>query len=104
MSQPDFIEQFVQTFEKESATEKWEALRDTMHRTALATFGKRSTKSHYWFKGKPTVMTTVIDAKRATLVEYKHAPSEKKTTDSQDCQEQGSALAKSLQRSFDPTA
>ena len=52
MSQPDLTEQFAQTFEKESgslqpgdpATEKWEALRDTMYRTALATFGKRSSK------------------------------------------------------------
>ena len=50
MSQPDVMEQFAQTFEKElgslqpgdSATEKLEALHDTMYRTALATFGKRS--------------------------------------------------------------
>ena len=40
MSQPDLMEQFAQTFEKEfeslqpgdSATEKWEALRNTMYR------------------------------------------------------------------------
>ena len=44
MSQPDLMEQFAQTFEKEfdalqpsdSATEKWEALPDTMYCTALA--------------------------------------------------------------------
>ena len=29
---------------KVSATEKWEILRDTMHRTALATFGKKDLK------------------------------------------------------------
>ena len=65
MSQPDLMEQFAQTFEKElgslqpgdSATEKWEALRDTMYGTALATFGKRSSKSHDWFEAKSTVMT-----------------------------------------------
>ena len=54
MSQSDLTEQFPQAFGKElgslqpgdSALQKWEALRDTMHRTALATFGKRSSKSH----------------------------------------------------------
>ena len=60
MSQPDLTEQFTQTFEKEfgclqpgdSATQKWEGLRDTMYHTALATFGKRSSKSHDWFEAK----------------------------------------------------
>ena len=41
----------------------WEALCDTMYRTALATFGKRSSKSHDWFEAKSTVMTPVIEAK-----------------------------------------
>ena len=85
MSQPDLTEQFAQTFEKEfgslqpgdSATEKWEALRDTMYRTALATFGKRSSKSHDWFEARSTVMTPVIEAKRAALAEYKRTPSER---------------------------
>ena len=71
ISQPDLMEQFAQTFEKEfrslqpgdSTTEKWEALRDTMYHTALATFGKRSSKSHDWFEAKSTVMTPVIEAK-----------------------------------------
>ena len=71
MSQPDLTEQFAQAFENElgslqpgdSATEKWEALRDTMYRTALATFGKRSSESHDQFKAKSTVMTPVIEAK-----------------------------------------
>ena len=52
MSQPDLMEQFTQTTEKESgtsqpgysATEKREALHDTMYRTALATFEKKSSK------------------------------------------------------------
>ena len=53
MSQPDLMKQFAQMFEKElgslqpgdSATERWDALRDTMYHTAFATFGKRSSKS-----------------------------------------------------------
>ena len=85
MSQPDLTEQFTQTFEKEfgslqlgdSAVEKWATLRDTMYRTALATFGKWSSKSHDWFEAKSTVMTTVIEAKRADLAEYKRTPSER---------------------------
>ena len=56
MSQPNLTEQFAQAFKNEfgslqlgdSTTEKLEALRDTMYRTALAAFGKRSSKSHDW--------------------------------------------------------
>ena len=85
MSQPDLKVQFAQTFEKEfgslqpgdSATEEWEALRDTMYRTALANFGKRSSKSHDWFEAKSAMMTPVIEAKRAALAEYKRTPSER---------------------------
>ena len=85
ISQPDLMEQFSQTFEKEfgslqpcdSATKKWEALRDTMYGTALAAFGKWSSKSHDWFEAKSTVMTPVIEAKRAALAEYRRTPSER---------------------------
>ena len=48
-----------------------------MYCTALATFGKRSSNSHDWFEEKSTVMTPIIEAKRAALAEYKHAPSER---------------------------
>ena len=62
------MEQFSQTFEKDfgalqpgdSATERWEALYDTVYHTALATFGKKSSKSHDWFDAKSTVMTPII--------------------------------------------
>ena len=68
MSQPDIMELFAQTFEKkfsalqpgDSGTEKWEALRDTMYRTALVTFGKRSSKSHDWFQAKSAVMPSSL--------------------------------------------
>ena len=71
------MEQFAQIFEKElgcfqpgdSATEKWEALRDTMYGAALATFRKRYLKSHDWFEAKSAVTTLVIEAKRAALAE-----------------------------------
>ena len=45
-----------------------------MYHAALATFGKKSSKSHDWFKAKSTVMTFVIEAKRAALAEYKPYP------------------------------
>ncbi|CAE1309676.1 unnamed protein product [Acanthosepion pharaonis] len=52
MSQPDFVQQFVKRYENElatsrtghSATEKWATLWDTMHRTALVTFGRTTGK------------------------------------------------------------
>ena len=54
LSQPDLVEQFAGRLESElktsqtgdSATEKWATLQDTMHRTALATFGRKTLKSH----------------------------------------------------------
>ena len=69
------LNQFAQTFEKEvgsvqpgDTAKKWEAPRDTMYGTALATFGKRFSKSHDWFEAKSTVMTPA---------EYKRTPSER---------------------------
>ena len=85
MSQPNLMSQFAEAFEKEfdapqpkvSATEKWDILRDTMRRTALATFGKNTTKTHDWFDAKSSEMRPVIEAKRTALMEYKRSPSER---------------------------
>ena len=85
MLQPDLLEQFAKAFEREldishsgdSATEKWDTLRDTMHRTALTIFGKKTSDIHDWFEAKLTEMTPVIEAKRAALAEYKRSFSEK---------------------------
>ena len=62
-----------------SATEKWDTLRDNMHRTALTIFGKNTSKinTHDWFEAKSTEMTPVIEAKRAVLAEYKRSSSDK---------------------------
>ena len=48
-----------------------------MYGTALATFGKWSSKLHDLFEAKPTVMTPVIEAKGAALAEYKRTSSER---------------------------
>ena len=85
MSQPNLMSQFAEAFQREfgapqpkdSATEKWEILRDTMHRTALATFGKKSSRTHDWFDATSSEMTPVIEAKRTALIEYKRSPSER---------------------------
>ena len=85
MSQPNLMSHFAEAFEKEfgspqpkvPATEKWEILRDTMHRTALATFRKKTSKTHDWFDTKSSEMRLVIEAKRTALMEYKLSPSER---------------------------
>ena len=54
MNTPNLMSQFARAFEREFgapqpkdfATEKWEILRDSMHRTALATFGKETSQTH----------------------------------------------------------
>ena len=79
MSQPNLMSQFAEAFEtefgapqpKDSATEKWEILRDTMHGTALATFGEKNSKTHDWFDAKSTEVRPIIEAKRTALIVYK---------------------------------
>ena len=85
MAQPDLVEQFSEAFEKvlgpskpgNSATEKWQALRDSMHSTALATFGKRTSKTNDWFEAKWREMSPVIEAKRIAYGEYKRLSSDR---------------------------
>jgi len=85
MTQPDLMDQFAETFKKEydaletreSATERWHSLRDTIHSTALAVFGKKTSKSPDWFETKALEMNPVIDAKRIALAEYKRSPTER---------------------------
>ena len=86
MSTPDLVEEFAERFENElrasqtgdSATDEWATLHDTKHRTALATYGRKTSKSHdCGFSAKSADMTSVIEAKRAALAEYKRSPSER---------------------------
>ena len=82
MTQPDLMEQFTEAFEEEydasqsgdTATEKWETLQDTIHCITLAIFGKKTSKLHNWYEAKSSKMTPIIEAKCATLAEYKHLP------------------------------
>ncbi|KAL8557936.1 hypothetical protein ACOMHN_051427 [Nucella lapillus] len=60
MSQKELVEQFAVTFKieldvsqpGESATKECEELRDIIHGTTLATFRKKTSKSHDWFEAK----------------------------------------------------
>lgn len=48
-----------------------------MHRIALATFGKKTSKLHDWFEAKSTKITQVVDLKHTALTDYKWSPSKK---------------------------
>ena len=84
MTQPDLMEQFAEAFEEEydasqsrdTATEKWETLQDTIHHITLAIFGKKTSKSHDWYEVMSSEMTPIIEAKCAALAEYKQPPTE----------------------------
>ena len=85
MTQQDLIEQFSTVFvEKvsvvkhaETANERWSELRNIMHDSAIATFGRKTTKSDDWFDAKASEMTPVIEAKRRALADDKANPSAK---------------------------
>ncbi|XP_076059478.1 uncharacterized protein LOC143036108 [Oratosquilla oratoria] len=85
MHLPEKVEEFAKSLQKAlsvehqhcSAAEKWNHLRDTIQKTALATFGKKTSKNNDWFDAKFSEMSPVIDAKRAALSEYKRSPNEK---------------------------
>lgn len=85
MQQEAKIEEFAKTFEEAISTKNrqstvsdtWIHLRECIHTSALAIFGKKTSRSSDWFVAKSAEMTPVIEAKRAALAEYKRSPSEK---------------------------
>ena len=61
-----------------SVAEQWNHLWETIQKAGFATFGKKTSKRHYWFiDAKFSEVSPVIDAKRAALAENKLSPSEK---------------------------
>ncbi|XP_076041899.1 uncharacterized protein LOC143025776 [Oratosquilla oratoria] len=84
MHLPEKVEEFAKSLQKAlsvehqhcSAAEKWNHLRNTIQKTALATFGKKTSKND-WFDAKFSEISPIIDAKRAALAEYKRSPNEK---------------------------
>ena len=85
MQLPEKVEEFAKSLEDalsakqphNSASKKWDHLRETIQKTAFATFGRQTSKNNDWFEAKSSELTPVIKAKRAALAEYKRSPSEK---------------------------
>lgn len=65
------VRELVASPASDSAREKWEILRDAMHRTGLTTFGRKTLNSHDWFEAKFPQMTPVIITKCTGFAEYK---------------------------------
>ncbi|XP_072179816.1 uncharacterized protein [Diadema setosum] len=85
MQCPDKVEGFAKSLvdalfadkQRNSASEKWDHLLETIQKTALHSFGRKTSKNCDWFEAKSNVMMPIIDAKRAVLTEYKRSPNEK---------------------------
>ncbi|TWW71519.1 hypothetical protein D4764_16G0000160 [Takifugu flavidus] len=60
-----------------SAQQYWDGLRDTIHRSALAVFGKKLRRSNDWFEANASVLTPILEQKRIALTNYKCTPNDK---------------------------
>ena len=65
------------TVSADSHADKCDQLCEAIHTTALATFGKRISKSSDWFKARSSMVTSVIVAKWNALTDYRCLPNEK---------------------------
>ena len=68
MQDPVLVSQFTDLFEKEYSTnesdpaeKRWQSLKSAMHSCALATFGKKKTKSSDWFEAKSKILNPIIE-------------------------------------------
>ncbi|KAL6458375.1 hypothetical protein MHYP_G00336050 [Metynnis hypsauchen] len=85
MQPPGKPEEFTTSFEDaltteypcNTASELWNYLHEAIQKSALATFGRKTSKNCDWFDAKSAELTPVIEAKHTALSEYKHSPSEK---------------------------
>ena len=85
MQCPDKVEEFAKSFvdaltadhQHNSVSEKWDHVKEPIHKTALVSFGRKTTKNCDWFEAKSSEMTPVIEAKSAALAEYMRLPSKR---------------------------
>ncbi|XP_047485879.1 uncharacterized protein LOC125036961 [Penaeus chinensis] len=82
MQDPVLVSQFTNLFEKEysiiesdQAEKRWQSLKSAMHSCALATFGRKKTKSSDWFETKSKILNPVIVKKRQMQCVYNKHPS-----------------------------
>ena len=58
------------------AKQRWDHLRDTIHGTAFSVFGRKQGRTKDWFEANATELNTVIEEKRAALMEHKRQPTQ----------------------------
>ena len=84
MQDPVLVSQFTDLFEKEYAPESdelvsadkcWQSLKAAMHKYALATFGRKNTKSSDWFEAKSKLLNPVLENERQKQCDYNKYPS-----------------------------
>lgn len=57
-----------------TASASWNHLCEAIQKSALATYGRKTSKNCDWFDAKSAELTPVIEAKRAAFAEYKRSP------------------------------
>ncbi len=73
----DTIEEALKHCPTTNAEERWHYIHDTIHKSAIDTFGKRERKRPDWFETGIAVLEPTIAAKRTALLNYEREPSEK---------------------------
>ena len=83
-SKPELRERFTEAIDKilencptDSATARWDFIRDAIHQAASDTFGKRARKNEDWFEAGIEEMEHALAAKGAAPLKYKSKPCEK---------------------------
>ncbi|XP_063585836.1 uncharacterized protein LOC134763209 [Penaeus indicus] len=71
------IDEALEGCPTDSATERWNHIREAVFQTALDTFGRRERKSTDWFEAGVAKLEPAIAAKRAALLAHKKDPSTK---------------------------
>lgn len=81
---PELRERFARAIDEalegcptDSATSKWNYIRDSVFKTAIDTFGKKERRNEDWFEAGAAEIEPAIVAKRAALLAYKKDPSAK---------------------------
>ncbi|KAI8494376.1 hypothetical protein Bbelb_276020 [Branchiostoma belcheri] len=89
MSLPNRVTEYVSRLDQalqqmphdaHGATTRWKAIQDVIHKTAIATFGRKARPRQDWFDANIFKMEPLIEAKRRALLSYKRCPSDQTLT------------------------
>ena len=61
----------------QDATSRWNFMREAIHSSGMAAFGRMERPSHDWFNANLSIMEPLIEAKRQALLNYKKHPCER---------------------------